>query len=196
MNKRQFLASAALGAASLPSLAAAKPARAPEGGPVLLTVSGDVARSNRGPVDPALDQMMHKQHVEFDKACTFDFATLATLPTVHIKPTLEYDGKPHALAGPLLADVLKLAGAHTVAGTTVTLRAVDGYAVQPTMADIDKYRFILATHIDGAPLALGGLGPLWAVYDADHIPELAARPLTERFGLCPWGTYHIDIHTA
>ena len=32
-----------------------------------------------------------------------------------------------------------------------------------------------------------GLGPLWALYDVDRVPEFAAKPLTQRFGLCPWG---------
>ena len=43
------------------------------------------------------------------------------------------------------------------------------------------------------PLALGGLGPVWAVFDADRVPALAAKPLAERFGNCPWGMYHLDV---
>lgn len=56
MNKRAFLATSALvGLMPLTALAAAKtPAR----GPVLLTVSGAIMRSNRGALDPALDHMM------------------------------------------------------------------------------------------------------------------------------------------
>jgi hypothetical protein len=42
-------------------------------------------------------------------------------------------------------------------------------------------------------MALGGLGPLWAIPDADRVPELAARPLADRFGGCPWSLYHIDV---
>ena len=194
MNKRQFLTTTTLSAASL-SAPAAKPATT-QRGPTLLTITGRIARTNRGAFDPALDQMMAKQKIKFDKAYGFEFATLAALPATLIKPTLEYDGKSHALSGPLLADVLKTAGAPTAGSTTVLLRAVDGYAVQPTLAAIARYRFILATHLDGVPLPLGGLGPLWAVYDADRIPELAARPLAERFGLCPWATYHIDVREA
>ena len=54
-------------------------------------------------------------------------------------------------------------------------------------------RYMLATELDGAAMALGGLGPLWAVVDADRVPDLAARPLAERFGECPWGLYHIEV---
>ena len=53
--------------------------------------------------------------------------------------------------------------------------------------------FIVATHMDGQPMALGGLGPLWAIPDADRVPELAAKPLAQRFGGCPWSLYHIDV---
>jgi hypothetical protein len=194
MNKRQFLTAAALSAAALPAFAASKTGK--QNGPTLLTLTGAITHSNRGPLDPALDQMMAKQHIQFDKALALDFTTLAALPATHIRPTLEYDNKPHALSGPTLIDVLKLAGIPTADTTTVLLRAIDGYAVKPTLADVRKYGFILATHLGGKPLPLGGLGPLWAVYDADRIPELAAKPVTDRFGLCPWGTYHIDIQPA
>jgi hypothetical protein len=54
-------------------------------------------------------------------------------------------------------------------------------------------RVIVATHIDGAPMPLGGLGPLWAVHDADRIPELAALPLAQRFTTCPWALYHVEV---
>jgi hypothetical protein len=50
--------------------------------------------------------------------------------------------------------------------------------------------------MDGKPMPLGGLGPLWAIYDADNIPELAAKPLKERFVLCPWGLYQIQVSEA
>lgn len=75
----------------------------------------------------------------------------------------------------------------------MVLRAVDGYAATLTVAQARSQRFIVATHMDGAPMALGGLGPLWALADADRVPELATRPLAERFGGCPWSLYHINV---
>lgn len=192
MNKRDFLGAAALYAASLPASAsrARLPASAPSTGPALLTVTGAIGASNRGAFDPALDQLMKKQNLKFERAHAFDFGALASLPAVRIAPTLEYDGKPHALRGPLLVDVLRAAGAAPAA--RALLRAIDGYAVPLTADDMRKYRFIVATHLDDKPLPLGGLGPLWAVYDADRIPELAAKPLNQRFASCPWGLYHIE----
>ena len=68
MKKRDFLRTAA---ASALAASAAAPAMAAGGrqalsGPVLLTVTGEIAAPNRGPIDPALDQMMHKQKLEFE----------------------------------------------------------------------------------------------------------------------------------
>ena len=191
MNKRDFLAAAALGSAAVPALAQGK---SPGTGstPALLTVTGAIGKTNRGPFDPVVDQMMGKQKIAFDKAFTFDFATLAALPLVTIKPTLEYDNKPHTLRGPRLADVLKAAQISPNA-TKLAMRAVDGYSPAISIADARKYRFIVALYLDGKPMALGGLGPLWGIYDADRFADMAAKPVDQRFALCPWALYHIDV---
>ena len=194
MNKRQFLgAAAAAGALPLAGRAAGASLPAPPDGPALLTVTGAIAQANRGPFDPALDQMMHKHGVSFRKAYAFDDAALRALPALTIRPTLEYDGKAHALRGPLLADLLARAGAMLGDKTVLVLRAVDGYNVELPLAQARARRFIVATHVDGKPMPLGGLGPLWAVYDADRVPEMAAQPLAQRFAACPWALYHIEV---
>ncbi|KQZ38894.1 hypothetical protein [Duganella sp. Root1480D1] len=190
MNKRQFLGAVAA-AGALPSLGAA--ASKVERGPALLTVTGAIAKPNRGAFDRVVDQMMHKQGLAFDKAFAFDFAALAALPAITIKPTLEYDGRPHTLSGPLLVDVLKAAGSQTGDSSKLILRAVDGYAVGVALALAKAQRYIVATHLDGAPMALGGLGPLWAIYDADRVPDMASRPVGQRFTTCPWALYHIEV---
>ena len=161
-----------------------------------MTVSGLIGAGNRGAFDPALDQMMGKQKITFAKAHCFDFATLAAMPATTIKPTLEYDGKVHELKGPLLVDVMKACGVQTNARTAFLLRAVDGYAVQLAASEAAARRFIVATQLDGRPMALGGLGPLWAVYDADRFADMAAKPLSDRFALCPWATYHVEVKEA
>lgn len=192
MDKRRFLATAAA-AGALPSLAEAASTAKASAGPTLLTVTGMIGKANRGPLDPALDQMMKKQGVQFDKAWAFDWAALNALKAVTIRPTLEYDSKPHTLRGPLLLDVVKAAGALPTSGTRLVMRAVDGYAVTLPEQQARSDRFIVATHLDGKPLPLGGLGPLWAVYDADRVQGMAARPVQERFGNCPWALYHIEV---
>ncbi|RZA35367.1 MAG: molybdopterin-dependent oxidoreductase [Lysobacteraceae bacterium] len=191
MDKRHFLG-AALASGALPAFAAAAPAGG-LAGPALLTITGNIQRSNRGPLDAVRDQMMVKQRLAFSRAFALDFAAISALPSRTIRPTLEYDGKPHALRGPLLLDVLALAGTRPGEDSKLLLRAVDGYAVAVPMGQLRAWKFIVATHLDGQPMALGGLGPLWAVYDADRVPEMAARPVKERFGACPWALYHIDV---
>jgi len=62
-----------------------------------------------------------------------------------------------------------------------------------TLSDARGYRMIVANALDGVPMSIGGLGPLWAVYDADRLPAFKDKPLKERFGLCPWGLYYIDV---
>lgn len=198
MTKRVFLrsmlAGLGAGAANVAVMAQSKAnAKASASGPALLTVSGAIGAGNRGPLDPALDRLLAKQNVAFNKAHTFDAAALAALTRVTIKPTLEYDSKRHSLQGPALLDVMKASGVKVSAKTAFLLRAIDGYAVLLDAAEAARRRFIIATHIDGQPMALGGLGPLWVVYEADQFPDMVAKSVKERFGLCPWATYHIEV---
>ncbi|MDD2927006.1 molybdopterin-dependent oxidoreductase, partial [Rhodoferax sp.] len=139
MKKRDFLAAGALGSAWLPGQLLAQQTPKSLKSPALLTVSGVIGKGNRGALDPGLDQMMAKQKFAFTKAFVFDFAALVALPRVDLKPTVEYDNKPHTLTGPLLMDVVRAAGAATE-GTRLLMRAVDGYNVMLSMADAKKYR--------------------------------------------------------
>jgi hypothetical protein len=191
MNKRDFLAATAAAGAMLPTMPGH--AATPAAGPALLTVGGLVPKGNRAPLHPELDQMMVKHGVKFGQAFAFDSAALQKLPKVSIRPTLEYDAKVHTLSGPLLTSVLAAAGVKADPALRLGMRAVDGYNVMVSLADVMAYRMVLATHLDGQPMGLGGLGPQWAVYDADRLDAFKAKPLKERFGLCPWGVYYIDV---
>ena len=193
MNKRHFLGTATL-AGLLPSFRASAADKTRQS-PGLLTVSGAIGKTNRGPVDPALDQLLVKHGVKFDKAFVFDAEALRRLPAVRIKPTLEYDAKAHSLAGPLLISVLEAAGVAS-GEVMLALRAVDGYVVPLSIANARSYRMIVATEVDGGALGLGGLGPQWAVYEADTLAAFKDKPLKERFALCPWGLYSIEVTRA
>ncbi len=192
MKKREFLATT-LGGAVLSSTVLAAPQERHPVGPGLLTVTGAIGRGNRGPVDAALDQMMVKQKISFERAHVFDFDALLALPATTIRPTLEYDNKVHVLKGPLLMEVMKATGSHVDERASVLLRAVDGYTVTLDWGQVQHYGFIVATHLDGQPMPLGGLGPLWAMYDADRFADKVAKPVNERFAQCPWGLYHLSI---
>ena len=139
---------------------------------------------------------MVKHGAKFDKAWVFDAGMLAKLPSVTIQPTLEYDAKTHTLSGPLLSSVVAAAGVAAGASVMLSLRALDGYTVAVSLADAQRYRMILATTLDGVPMSIGGLGPLWAVYDADRLADFKDKPLKERYALCPWGLYFIEAKTT
>ena len=194
MKKRQFL----LGSAAVGILPAARPALAnvSKSGPVLLTIGGSISKGNRGPVDRVLDQLLVRHGVEFSTALALGSERLQALPKIDIRPTLEYDEKRHKLTGPLLTTVLGEAGVDANSSARIGLRAIDGYNVVVGLDEIKSYRMIVATHADDQPLALGGLGPCWAVHDADSIASFKDRPVKERFALCPWGLYYIDVARA
>ena len=193
LNKRYFLTAASLACAGVlpaPPAQAAPAMRSPG----LLTVTGAIGRGNRGPVDPALDQMLVKQRVTFDRAHVFE--ALSRLPAATIRPTLEYDAQAHTLKGPLLTEVVLATGAQVTETTQLVLRAVDGYTVTLPWVQARRQRFMVATHLDGRPMALGGLGPLWAVFDADRDAQSAALALSQRFAACPWGLYHLAVQAG
>lgn len=192
MDKRRFLASAAATAAVLPSIPSHAQAKGAPGLGIL-TISGAIQQSNRGPLDPLLDPLMAKQGVKFDKAWILDAAAILRLPAVKIKPAISYDEKVHELAGPLLTTVVERVGIPNNPETSLALKAVDGYTVALTVREVRAMKMIVATHMDGHPLVLGGFGPLWAVYEADKAADMQSKPLKDRFGLCPWALYHIDV---
>lgn len=192
MEKRTFL-QGAMGISAAAALAPAGAQAMAPAQPVLLTVSGRVTRPNRGGLDEALDQMMHKQGLAFERARTFTYSELDALPSSEINPVIEYDAKRHKLRGPALLRVLELAGAPADDNTTVLVRAVDGYAAPLTLAEIKQMQYLLATRIDGVPLALGSLGPLWGVFDPARLADLADKPLPAQFARCPWGVYSVHL---
>ena len=202
MNKRTFLVRGAALLAAWPVAAVArkKPAAAPPPpvvpGPTLLTMSGAITRSNRGATDPAQEPLFARQAIHFDKAWALSFADLTRMPANELHATLPFDGKLHTLRGPYLAQVLATAGAATRDNTRVVLHGLDGTPVSLSLGGLRQYRFIVATHMDGQPLALGGLGPLWAMYAADQFADKTAKPLAERYLDCPWGLYHIEVQTG
>jgi hypothetical protein len=106
---------------------------------------------------------------------------------------MEYDTQVHALRGPRLLDVLNVVGIKNAGTTKILFHGIDGYSPEITFDQARNYNFIVATHLDGKLLNIGGFGPLFAIYDADRIPELANKPLNQRFTACPWGLYCIEV---
>lgn len=166
--------------------AAVSMAGEPVGGPEILTVTGNVAEPNRGAVDPDVDKFFGYLEVEFDAARTFDHDALAKLPQATARADFPKGGALYDYSGPLLADVLTAAGA---SGETVTVQALDGYAVEAKLADLVAAGAIVALSRDGKPFGVGGFGPTQIVFPRAERAELADMPDDNWV----WSVFHIRV---
>jgi hypothetical protein len=171
------LAAAAALATAIPVLA---------DGPILLTVSGEVPNTNRGPSDPDTDKLFAFNDVSFDRAMVFDADALAALPQIEIATDFPKGGPTVTFTGPTLADVLAAAGAD---GDMVTIRAMDGYAVEVPTEDMLGKGAVLALARDGKPFGIGDFGPTQVVFPRAERPDLADMP----DDWWVWQIYHIVV---
>jgi len=148
-------------AASLLLLAvlAAAPARAADAlakptDRVILTVTGDIARTNA------------PGRAEFDRGM------LEALGMHTIATTTSWTAGKHEFTGPLARAVLQAAGAK---GGTLAFVAINEYKVQIPSQDFEKYPVILALKLDGEYMTVRNKGPLWVIYPRDDYPELADK---------------------
>jgi len=136
-----LLAAVAAGAEHLPQ---------PEG-PVILTVAGRVAHTNRD------------GEADFDRAMLerLGVTTLVTR-TPWTDGPMEFEGVPFArLLDDLDAD-----------GETAMARALNDYVVPIPVADIRAKRALLALRMNGNPLSVRDKGPIWVVFPWDQDPAL------------------------
>lgn len=147
-------------------------------GHVLVTLGGAVSETNlpaRGENDGGLLGFLEVTH---EGAAGFDAALLDSLPQIQI--TIPYGPPDHqrnyTFSGPLLSDVMILAGAE---GKTARPMAMDGYQAEIPWDSISTYKPILATHADGEPMGVGGYGPTMIVFpptdDADAADSQASQ---------------------
>lgn len=151
-------------------LSAPLSAQTPLRGPIILTISGNIVNSSRGPVDPEHDKFFAFNDVTFDQAAQFDFAALQGIGLVTILADFPMGGMVHEYQGPLLADVLATAGA---TGSTVTVKALDGYQVDLDYEAAIANGAVIALKRDGAPFALGDYGPTQIVFPRAERADLA-----------------------
>jgi len=150
------------------ALAAAPFAAAPQaraenetaGGLIVLTIGGLAGASNRAPFDPARDRFFDHNNLSFKNARAFNAADLARLPQRTV--TAEVYWGTVSAKGAVLKDVIAAAAP---SNTTKIARfyALDGYGADIALGDIQSQDWILASELDGAPLAIGQLGPLYAL---------------------------------
>lgn len=171
--------------AALAAVAAGSGARA-GAGPVLLTVSGTISAPNRGPVDPEIDKLLAFNEASFAAAHEFTLSDLEALPQVEVHADFPKGGPEVTFAGPRLADVLRAAGA---TGETVTVQAMDGYAVAAPVVEMTGKGAVVALSRNGRALAIGGLGPTQIVFPRAERADLADMP--DDWWI--WQIYHISV---
>ena len=155
-------------------------------GTTLLTITGKITNTNREPFDDFADAYFGAQEVEFKDAFELDQKSLEALGTTRHLVSYPDWPKRFEFEGPLLRDVLAAAGAK---GSTLIVRALDGYAPEIPVADTEKYPVILALKRDGKYLGLGGYGPIWVIYPRDDYDELK----DEDDSKFVWAVYHIEV---
>jgi hypothetical protein len=136
--------------AGLPGAASAQSLGEPAGA-VVLTLSGKIRRTNRG-----------------DRA-VFDMAMLAALPQHSIVTRTPWYAQPRQFTGPLLRDVLALAGAQ---GQTLRISALNDYRIDVPFDDVQRHDVVLARLLDNLPMTVREKGPLFMIYPFDSVPAL------------------------
>ena len=132
---------------------------------VLLTVSGLVGKTNRGPVDAKRDVLLAERKATFKSAFEFDRAMLLALPQATVTGQPNTFDKPARFSGPRLRDLLESLEA---AKLKVTFVALNGFAGWLAPEDIDGSDWILALSADDVPLGIGQRGPIWLVKSGAH----------------------------
>ena len=155
-------------------------------GPVILTVTGNIAQTNRGPFDEAQDLFFKNQQVKFQRAAAFDMAMLEALAQRTVETDYPQGGPLHKFQGPLLRDVLKAVGAN---GRAIKVLAIDGYNQEIELREIEQFPIILAVRQDGAYQPLGGFGPTRVIFPRRDVPALADRNDDKWV----WGVVHIAV---
>ena len=176
-------------AAAFLSFAVAPPPHAFAGeapaGPVVLTVAGNVANTNRPAYRDRLDVIFRYHKRTFERAFAFDRAMLEELGTVALRIEHPGWGGPMNVSGPRLAGVLAMAGCP--GGPLATL-ALDGFSTQISGEAREARDWVVATRAEGRPLGLGERGPLWLVFDPP-----GERPATdEEADQWPWALFFIE----
>ena len=120
-------------------------------GPVILTVSGNIAGAGA------------QQVVRLDRAM------LEEIGTTKLKTSTAWTTGEAEFEGVLVRDLLDALGAE---GTLVVATAVNDYVVSIPLRELYDYPVLLALKMNGEYLELKDKGPIWIVYPRDQFSEL------------------------
>ena len=155
-------------------------------GTVILTVTGNISMPSRGASSQDVDKFFSFNDISFESAAQFDVAGLLALPQISVKADFPKGGQVYTFEGPLLKNVLEAAGA---TGDQITIRALDGYAVDIPLTGAVASGAILALSRDGIPFAIGDFGPAHVVFPRAERADMADMP----DDWWVWSIYHIHV---
>ena len=159
-----------LGLAALPLLAprSASALDMPEG-PVVLSLSGQLRRPNRGAV------------------ADFDMAMLERLPQWSFSTRTPWYAQARRFTGPRMRDLLSAAGGH---GSVIRAAALNGYRVDIPVDDAQRYDLLVARLLDDKPMTVRDKGPLFIIYPFDQHAALRNALYYTR---CAWQLNTIEV---
>ncbi|NIA69976.1 hypothetical protein HBA54_15335 [Pelagibius litoralis] len=155
-------------------------------GPVVLTVAGQVSKTNRPGFSAFEDGFLNYHEKSFGPAAEFDLAMLEALGMQKVEVSFDAWPSSYTFEGPWLKDVLTAAGA---SGRDITIVALDGFGSEISAEDIAAFDWIVGVKRDGRYLTIGQRGPLWVVY---RRPDGKA-PTAEDEQRWPWASFYIEV---
>lgn len=156
-------------------------------GPVVLTVIGDVAHSNRGPMDPTADRLMGYHEREFETGAAFDLAMLEALGMETRKFTVGSMPGEQVLEGPTLAAVLGAVGADP---SMIRAIALDGFQVELDAAALEAKDWLVGIKRNGDYLGIGDFGPSWLVFSPATEDSVARKEEAQTW---PYQVFLIEV---
>lgn len=123
-------------------------------GQVLLTIDGDIAKTNQG------------------NTAIFDQALLDKLPQEEFATSTIWTQDVRVFSGPTLQGLLNYVGA---AAGNIKARALNDYAIDIPRTEVTPNTPIIATRIDGMPFTVREKGPLWIVFPYDRDPRFRSE---------------------
>jgi hypothetical protein len=142
----------------------------PPAGEIVLTVTGDIGRTNRA------------------GAAVFDLAALDRLPQKSFVTSTIWTDRPHRYSGVLLADLLD----HVAAGgRSVEAIALNDYRASLPLSEITDEAPLLAYRIDGTAMSVRDKGPIWVIYPFDADPAYRTEAIYSR---AVWQLVRIVVH--
>ncbi|MFY0638888.1 molybdopterin-dependent oxidoreductase [Maricaulis maris] len=138
-------------------------------GPDLVTLHGPLAQYDRGGMQAAEEPLFASYGLAFERALGFTASELAAFDPLTLDTDFPAGSDTHSFSGPLLRDVLALAG---VSDRSVRVTALDGYQRDISADRYQSHDVILALFQDGRPLGIGGRGPAMLVWPRGTDPAL------------------------